>query len=268
MQREIVEVNLDFVEGQFGQTGLGASPAAGAPAVSKSISERHSAELTLTFVVQDRREATPPVASEVDASFTLFSLLSPQFWLATFAVDTDEVISRLRAASWPFRRPQLFLADLGGKPDLYVPLWGPAVLVFVLNMGSNLSSYLHFTGSAAVPIWRSDFTKIVQAAVVVYGFTVGVPAAAWLTMLYLGLPAVGAVSLLCLYGYSIVVYVPAAVSVWAAARTRQQLASRAPTLPPYSSCACYPTPPCSGSPSSPPPRAPPSWSSLTSPASS
>ena len=78
--------------------------------------------------------------------------------------------------------------------------------------GSNLSSYLQFTESPTVPIYRADFGKLIEAAFFVYGFSVGAPALAWLAMLYSGINAVGIVSLTCLYGHSLAVYVPAAVS--------------------------------------------------------
>lgn len=207
------KVNLEFVNIPMAAAG---APGAAPPAPSASASAASAAPAL----------ASPPgapapagggsaagggaAACALDRSFTLFSLLSPSFWLAAFAVDTAEVVSRVRAAAWPVRRPALFLAQIAGKPDLYVPLWGPAVLVFALHLASNLASYLHFASSPAEPIWRSDVSRLLSAAAVVYGFTVGAPAGAWLAGGFFGAPGLGPVSLLCLYGYSVAVFVPAA----------------------------------------------------------
>lgn len=203
-------INLDFVN-----IPTAATPPAAAPAVAQY-------------------SAAVQAGSGVDANFGIFSLISPSFWLAAFNVDTSEVVLRLKSALWPFRRSESFLTVLAGKPDLWVrsrrpfawvsahssshtsrlmqvPTWVPATLVAVLMFGSNLSSYLHFTESPTVPIYRADFSKLIEAAFVVYCFSVGAPALSWLALLYSGIGAVGVVSLTCLYGYSLAVYIPAAV---------------------------------------------------------
>lgn len=151
--------------------------------------------------------------SPVDDGFTLFSLLSPSFYVACFDVDVSDVVSRVRAALWPFRPPQPFLSLIAGKPDLYGPVWLAATLVFTIAVGFNMASWLNFSAASSVAPWEYDFKALTKAIVFVFGFCFGAPAAVWLGMGY-ALPrgvCLGIVTLTCVYGYSIVPFIPAAL---------------------------------------------------------
>ncbi len=153
------------------------------------------------------------IRSAVDDAFTIFSLLSPSFYVACFDVDVGDVVSRVRAALWPFRPPQPFLALVAGKPDLYGPVWLAATLVFTIAVGFNMASWLNFVAVSSVAPWEYDFKALTKAIVFVFGFTFGAPAAVWLGMGY-ALPrgvCLGLVTLTCVYGYSIVPFIPAAL---------------------------------------------------------
>lgn len=154
----------------------------------------------------------------LDESFTVFSLVSPAFYAQCFDVDATDVTARVAAALWPFRPPVPFLSLIASKPDLYGPVWLAATLVFVIGAGSNLASWLSFSGgsvgaSAAVSLWHYDFKALTTALVFVFGYSFGAPAAVWAAMAYLmprGL-GLGLVTLTCVYGYSVAPFIPAAV---------------------------------------------------------
>lgn len=55
-----------------------------------------------------------------------------------------------------------------------------------------------------------DFTHVTYACAVVYGYVAGLPTVMWLGFKYLGAP-ISLLTLLCLYGYSMVPFIPAAV---------------------------------------------------------
>ena len=64
-------------------------------------------------------------------------LAPPQY----FNVDTEDVVSRLKAACVPFKsRP--FLEVAGRNPDLYGPFWLAATLVFVIGVTSNMAGWM------------------------------------------------------------------------------------------------------------------------------
>jgi Yip1 domain len=153
--------------------------------------------------------------SPADENFSVLSLLSPAFYKSVFDVDVADVTVRVRAALWPFRPPTPFLSLIAAKPDLYGPVWLAATLVFIIGAGSNVSSWLNFSSTAAKTIWQYDFQSLSKALFFVFGFSFGAPLAVWACMTY-ALPrslGLGLVSLVCVYGYAIAPFIPAAVSV-------------------------------------------------------
>lgn len=95
------------------------------------------------------------------------------------------------------------------KPDLYGPMWISATLVFLIGAMANLGSWATFTPDENGSLWRYDFSLVTQAFALVGGSVAVVPAAAWAVLRYHGAPPVSLVTLVCLWGYSLVHYVPA-----------------------------------------------------------
>ncbi len=78
---------------------------------------------------------------------------------------------------------------------------------------------MYFTTASCLPkrcdkhqilAWHYDFTLMTFAALVVYGFVSVVSVCMWFALRYHGIES-GMVNLLCLYGYSVLVFIPAAV---------------------------------------------------------
>lgn len=142
------------------------------------------------------------LAASLCACFTL------QYYSKLFNVDTVDVVLRLRRAAWPFFS-QSFFETIGDNPDLYGPVWICTTLVFVIGVASNLSSWVALpTGKEGT--WTYDFSLVTQAASVVLGFAVVVPILIWGVLLHFNVP-MKFVKLACLYGYSVVTFLPAAV---------------------------------------------------------
>lgn len=97
------------------------------------------------------------------------------------------------------------------RPDLYGPFWTSVTLVFVIGIMSNLGSWMTFSPSAAGSIWRYDFSLVTAALAVILGSLVAVPAGAWMALRYANGPPIPLVLLICLWGYSLVHYIPAAI---------------------------------------------------------
>ena len=138
-------------------------------------------------------------------------LLSPGFYKQLFNVDTADVVARLRAALYPFRATH-FIDIVGATPDLYGPFWVAATLVFAVGAGGNLASWGSFSHEAAVSLWKYDFTLVTLACAFIYGWALGAPLVLWFALQYVGVSALGLVTLICVYGYSLAIFVPAAVS--------------------------------------------------------
>ena len=147
--------------------------------------------------------------------------LSPSFYVHTFDVTTAEVGERLAAALWPLQRSS-FLAACRNKPDLYGPAWVAATLVFAIGFSANLASWLAFApgaehapaasaGVQGVGVWKYDFRLLTAAFATVYPFALLVPACLWLGLGQLGVSALSLVHLICIYGYSLAVFIPTAL---------------------------------------------------------
>ena len=100
-----------------------------------------------------------------------------------------------------------FLLGLQEKPDLYGPFWVTTTLIFVTAVAGNFADYLQAPEDVR---WANDIDKVSYSAILFYGYATVVP-----TVLYWVLSTRGAaiplLSLVCLYGYSLSLYIPAAV---------------------------------------------------------
>ena len=103
--------------------------------------------------------------------------------------------------------PAGFLQGLQDKPDLYGPFWVTTTLIFVTAVAGNFADYLQAPNDVR---WANDIDKVSYSAILFYGYATVVP-----TVLHWVLRTRGAVvpllSLICLYGYSLSLYIPTAV---------------------------------------------------------
>lgn len=108
----------------------------------------------------------------------------------------------------------------GKGPDLYGPIWITLTLVFFVAVTSNMSLYLHHHktkqsivdegGIAAEEEWDYDINQLLHATWILYSFSTGLPALLYFVLKLAGVNNVGLVELVCLYGYSLVPFLPAA----------------------------------------------------------
>jgi len=153
--------------------------------------------------------------SKKSGSYNVFSV---DFYRKFFDVDSDEVLARIVGAVTPTKH---FLHDVAKrKPDLYGPFWICCTLVISVAVTGNLASYLqwawqHGQGQTDEDFgWHYEFHKVTLAAAAVFGYAWLVPAGLYAFLWWTSaaaLQAVGLLDLLCLYGYSMAVYVPVSV---------------------------------------------------------
>ncbi|TRY78413.1 hypothetical protein TCAL_07843 [Tigriopus californicus] len=153
--------------------------------------------------------------SRAGAGSGRYNFWSLAFYQRFFDVDTHEVQQRIVAAMIP--RPQKhFLHDvLQDNPDLYGPFWICITLVISVAVTGNLASYLQTALQGGDFQWHYDFHKITMAATAVFSYAWLVPAGLygflWWTASSGGLTALTFLDLICLYGYSMVIYIPVSV---------------------------------------------------------
>ncbi|KAH0628644.1 hypothetical protein JD844_010026 [Phrynosoma platyrhinos] len=130
-----------------------------------------------------------PEPEEEDDKTELLSFQKKQssFWTfeyyqAFFDVDTYQVLDRIKGSLFPVPGKNFIWHRLRNNPDLYGPFWICATLVFTLAISGNLSNFLEKMGSPSFhysPQFHKDSYTFLE--------------------------------MVCIYGYSLFVYIPTAV---------------------------------------------------------
>ncbi|GAB9462611.1 Yipf1 protein [Globisporangium polare] len=131
-----------------------------------------------------------------------------------FDVDTVDVQQRLTRALLPFKKNPTFAELIAQSPDAYGPFWLSSTLIFCLASCSNVASYMDFSGD--ISEWSYDFSRLASAYTLVEIFLVGLPVLLWLLGKYLSVPMTLSF-LVCLYGYSMAIFIPASIACMAPA---------------------------------------------------
>ncbi|XP_027049148.1 protein YIPF1-like [Pocillopora damicornis] len=138
----------------------------------------------------------------------------PPFWTfeyyqTFFDVDTYQVLRRIIGSMVPVYKKNYLVSFIRPNPDLYGPFWVCATLVFTTAISGNLASYLINSGDHE---WVYDFHKVTLAAAAIYTYAFLVPTALWGVLLWRRSNAgYSFLEILCVYGYSLSIYVPISV---------------------------------------------------------
>ncbi|XP_012281321.1 protein YIPF1 [Orussus abietinus] len=151
----------------------------------------------------------------------------PSFWTIEyykkfFDVDTNDVVERIKRSMAPHISGNYLETHIRPRPDLYGPFWICVTLVFALGISENMANYL-YTAASGTYHWRYDFHIVSYAATLIFLYAWLLPIALWgalkwtsseshnETELIEQVPLTpGLLELLCLYGYSLAIYIPVA----------------------------------------------------------
>eukprot|EP00048_Salpingoeca_helianthica_P024396 m.32064 g.32064 ORF g.32064 m.32064 type:complete len:257 (-) comp9362_c0_seq1:1772-2542(-) len=147
----------------------------------------------------------PPPTGQTTPSGPSFSSL--EYYQQFFDVDTEQVVSRITSACWPFRDD--FLTRIKDRSDLYGPFWISTTLVFVLAMAGNIVEFRMLEDTARGE-WRYDFSKVTLAATTIYTYVNMVPLLLWAYMRWKLGSGPSLLEIVCIYGYAMFVYIPVA----------------------------------------------------------
>jgi hypothetical protein len=140
-----------------------------------------------------------------------YSFWHVRYYAGWFNVDTSDVASRIAFSSVPLS--DKFFEKINHNPDLYGPTWISSTVVFMLAATGNFADWINFAaqnGMQSSYAWTYDFTKMTFGATIVYGYASLIPFLVYLALRYAG-ARTSLVDLLCLYGYSLFIYVPASI---------------------------------------------------------
>ncbi|XP_036410335.1 protein YIPF1 [Megalops cyprinoides] len=138
-----------------------------------------------------------------------------EYYQTFFDVETHQVLDRIKGSILPWPGKNFVRLYIRSNPDLYGPFWICATLVFAIAISGNISSFLVHLG---LPQYHyvPEFRKVTIAATAIYSYAWLVPLALWGFLTWRNSKVMSIVSysfleIVCVYGYSLFIYIPAAV---------------------------------------------------------
>nr|XP_008192763.1 PREDICTED: protein YIPF1 [Tribolium castaneum] len=141
-----------------------------------------------------------------------------EYYQQFFDIETKDVIERIIASVTP-KRDSTLKHHLRHKPDLYGPFWISVTLIFTIAISGNIANYLQQANNQYH--WKYNFRLVSYAATAIYIYVLLIPFALWALLKWSsdvndleGLESgttPSALELICIYGYSLFIYIPASI---------------------------------------------------------
>ncbi|KZC04379.1 PREDICTED: protein YIPF1 [Dufourea novaeangliae] len=159
-----------------------------------------------------------PDKSEATSSRNFWTI---EYYQKFFNVNTDDVVERIKRSIIPHSSDNYLISHIRPNPDLYGPFWICITLVFSIAVSGNLANYLQ-TANSSNYHWKYEFHIVSHAATCIFLYAWLLPVALWGALkwttstrnteeeLIESYATPGLLELLCLYGYSLAIYVPVA----------------------------------------------------------
>ncbi|XP_053674623.1 protein YIPF1 [Anopheles nili] len=167
---------------------------------------------------EEQDESSPKGTGDNSAKSA--SIFSFEYYQKFFDVDTMIVVDRIATSMIPKRAPANYLKlNIATNPDLYGPIWIVLTLIFTIAISGNMASYFQHLGDHK---WRYNFHLVSYSATIIILYTVLVPTALWGFLKWSVRPndldieedepsSPSLISLICIYGYSLAIYIPVSV---------------------------------------------------------
>mmetsp|Transcript_4563 Transcript_4563/g.8576 ORF Transcript_4563/g.8576 Transcript_4563/m.8576 type:complete len:268 (-) Transcript_4563:169-972(-) len=130
-------------------------------------------------------------------------VFSAERYQVYFNVDTKDVLRRIYDSMFIPGDGMGFLEKTTHQPDFYGPFWICTTLIFVTAAGGSAVEALNNKDEA----WYYDVGEVTFSAFLFYGYATIVPIVLYFALRSLQSP-VALQSLLCLYGYSLFIFIP------------------------------------------------------------
>lgn len=142
-----------------------------------------------------------------------------EYYQKYFNVNTNDVLERIKRSIFIKVKENYLLTHIRPNPDLYGPFWICVTLIFFVAIGENMSNYLQ-TANSSHYHWTYNFHVVSYAATTIFLYAWLLPLILWAAMrwtsstsnmeeeLIESRASPGLLELICLYGYSLAVYIP------------------------------------------------------------
>ncbi|XP_055298272.1 protein YIPF1 [Sitodiplosis mosellana] len=183
----------------------------------------NSMSASVNVLQNDERQRAAPADDINENPRTNHSIFSIEFYQKFFDVDAAIVYERIMSAIIPRRAPVNYMKqDIGSNPDLYGPFWIFVTLVFSIAISGNIASYLQQANTNYHWVYNFHLVSIAATTIIVY--VILIPFALWAAFKFTvrpvdsdliseenGIYTPSFLSLICIYGYSLGIYIPVSV---------------------------------------------------------
>lgn len=138
-----------------------------------------------------------------------------EYYQKFFDVETHHVKERIIGSMVPWPGKNFINVYLRRNPDLYGPFWVCTTLVFAIAISGNIANFLVHFGKPNHK-YTPEFRKVTVAATAIFSYAWLVPLALWGFLLWrnnkiMNLVSYSFMEIVCVYGYSLSIYIPAVV---------------------------------------------------------
>ncbi|KAL6265593.1 hypothetical protein P5V15_002388 [Pogonomyrmex californicus] len=142
-----------------------------------------------------------------------------EYYQKFFNVNTNDVLERLKRSMIPHGSDNYLITHIRPNPDLYGPFWICVTLIFCIAISGNMADYLQTINSDKYH-WKYNFHVVSYAATCIFLYAWFLPLVLWGALKWTGssrnteeeliesYAVPGLLELLCLYGYSLSIYIP------------------------------------------------------------
>ncbi|CAF0785651.1 unnamed protein product [Didymodactylos carnosus] len=122
-----------------------------------------------------------------------------------FEVDTKQVLQRLLGSITPRPNQSYFDSTIRQNPDLYGPFWVCVTFIFTIAISGNIKDYFRLSSTE----FQIDFSKITLSSIILFLYWWLMPAFVYLFFRWrLNRIEYTYLELLCVYGYSLTIFIP------------------------------------------------------------
>lgn len=136
-----------------------------------------------------------------------YSLWQMEYYQKYFNISTTDFVSRLIGSVIPSFGENSLLNKIRPNPDLYGPFWITTTLICTIAIGGNIVSFVQNFGKNYT--WQTDFHKVTFSAFTILIYSLAIPAVLYVLMRSRQSRAeLEFIEILCIYGYSLAIYIP------------------------------------------------------------
>jgi protein YIPF1/2 len=152
------------------------------------------------------------IGDEGEKEEAKYSFYQIEFYQRFFNVNTNEVLSRIVASMMPSINKSFLVSKIRPNPDLYGPFWIATTLVFSIAISGNIINFIQNFGTNVE--WQTDFHKVTSSAAAIFTYWWLMPTLILLLTRWRNITTeMNFLEMLCIYGYSLFIYIPVSI-IW------------------------------------------------------